>query len=109
MGVEQGGKAVVGPAAVVGAPGFACCIAASRVAISAGEGVGNSASGEANTGEVEVVEELPLLPVSAVAQGVGDGFANVGVCSETGGGVAAGAQADTTNRQAQTASLVANL
>ncbi len=121
VGVGHGGKVVVEP--VVGAPGLAFCIAASRVAISAGDGVGSSVSGEAKTGEVNVVDVLPPLAASEGAQGVveisvgvgngdadvGDAEIGVGVCTATGGGVAIGAQAVTINRQTQTANVMANL
>ncbi len=121
VGVGHGGKVVVEP--VVGAPGLAFCIAASRVAISAGDGVGSSVSGEAKTGEVKVVDVLPPLAASEGAQGVvgtsvgvGNGDSDVGgaeigvgVCTATGGGVAIEAQAVTTNRQTQAASAVINL
>ncbi len=110
VGVAHGGKTVVG------APGLAFCIAASRVAISAGEGVGSSVSGEAKTGEANVVDVLPPVTASAAAQGVGDGLANVdegdagvGVCPERVGGAATGAQAVAINRQAQIANFVASL
>jgi len=111
--VGHGGKTVAEPAAVVGAPGLACCIPASRVAISAGEGVGNSVSGEAKTGEVKVVEVLPPVPDSLVAQGAGVGDAGsenggVGV-TETGGGIEAGAQPVMIARQAHIATSVADL
>jgi hypothetical protein len=119
VGVEQGGITVVEPGAVVGAPGLACCIAASRVAISAGEAVGSSVNGEANTGELKVVEVLPPLPISVVAHGftdVGDGDADMGegeigvdVGANRGGGVAAGAQAVTLDKQTQTANVMAGL
>ncbi len=103
VGVGQGGKTVAEPAAIGGAPGLACCIAASRVAISPGEGVGSSLNGEANTGEVKVVEVVPSLPTSATAHGVGDGVADVG------NGVTAGAQAVAPNKQTQTTKAVASL
>ncbi len=116
VSVEHGGKTVVGPAAVVGAPGLAFCIAASRVAISSGEGVGNSVSGEAKTGEANVVDVLPPVTDPTGAQGVGDGIADVadgdagvGVCTEMVGGAATDAQAVAINTQTQTASVVASL
>ncbi len=121
VGVEQGGKTVVEPAAVVGAPGFAVCIAASRVAICSGEAVGGSASGVAETGEEEVVEEALPMPLEEAPQGVGDastavdcGAAGVAVVPEVVGleivgGTALGAQPVAISRQTDTSAIVAYL